>query len=31
MSREGRSLDALGLAGKNAEQIKAIFELGPRS
>jgi opine dehydrogenase len=29
-TREGRTLDALGLTGKNAAQITAIFELGPR-
>jgi opine dehydrogenase len=27
--REGRNLEALGLAGKNVEQIKRTFELGP--
>jgi opine dehydrogenase len=30
-TKEGRTLAALGLAGKSAEQIKAAFELGPRS
>ncbi len=28
-TKEGRTLAALGLAGKSAEQIKAAFELGP--
>jgi opine dehydrogenase len=27
---EGRTLNTLGLTGKNAAQITAIFELGPR-
>jgi opine dehydrogenase len=28
---EGRSLERLGLAGKDVAQITSIFELGPRS
>ena len=30
-TREGRNLDALGLAGKSVEEIKQIFDMGPAS